>query len=315
MPSWIVGVDAGGTNTRAAAIELHSGEVHEGHAPGANWTVHGPDVCGENIDAAVREALAGTKPDAICVTVAGFYPPDHGERAESWAAERWPGTLARIEPDMLAAWAGAHGGEAGIVLISGTGSVCYGQGSTGIGVRAGGWGPLFGDEGSAYEAGVAGLRLLAAQVDGAEPEGLLGRRVLTRWPELGSDLRDWLRGIYRCHWHRSQVAEVAEEVSAAAGLGDPGCQRLLSASSRGLATQAMAVERSLGEPGLPLAVQGGFGTRAPGVLSGLRAVLAAEGSALRLTDGLLRPLDGALLLAAERLGGRQLLRTVRERLA
>jgi N-acetylglucosamine kinase-like BadF-type ATPase len=304
-------VDAGGTNTRAAALGLESGQLREGHAAGANWTVHGPDRCAEQIGRAVGEALGGLAPQALCLSIAGYYPPDHREVAEAWAGALWPDAVVRIEPDVLAAWAGAHGGEAGIVLISGTGSICYGQGSTGEGARAGGWGPLFGDEGSAYAAGVSGLRSLAEEVDGILPARALSVRVRSRWPELGADLRAWLRGIYRCGWGREQVAEIAEEVAGAAEAGDPACQEILLASARGLARQAMAVERALGEERLPLAVQGGFGPRAPGIMDGLRRILAEEGSGLRLTTGQLRPLDGALLLAAERLGGRELQRVVR----
>ena len=54
-----------------------------------------------------------------------------------------------IAPDVVGAWAGAFGGEPGIVLISGTGSICYGRNAAREEVRAGGWGPLFSDQGSA----------------------------------------------------------------------------------------------------------------------------------------------------------------------
>jgi hypothetical protein len=90
---------------------------------------------------------------------------------------------------------------------------------------------------------------------------------------------------------------------------------MLFAAAIQLARQAMAVERSLGEKQLPLAVQGGFGTRAPRLLTDLARILAEKDSGLRLVEGPFRPLDGALLLAAERAGGRELQRRVREVLA
>jgi len=312
MGRWIVGVDAGGTNTRAAGLDLDTGRLSLGHASGANWTVHGPVVCAERIGAAVEEALAGNPSRALCLTVAGYYPPDHQAVAEQWAADLWPGVPVRIAPDVLAAWAGAHGGEAGVVLISGTGSICYGRNSAGGDARVGGWGPLFGDEGSAYAAGVASLRRLAAQVDGTGAATALAKRVLERWPELGGDLRTWLRGIYRCGWGREQVAKLAREVNELAEAGDPVCIEVLEQVAHDLAVQALGVERQLQERQLPLAIQGGFGGGSARVTGSLRTVLRDAGSTLQLVEERMNPLHGAVLLAAELLGGAELMRSARE---
>lgn len=51
--------------------------------------------------------------------------------------------------DMVCGWAGSLGGADGINVISGTGSMTYGE-HRGCGTRVGGWAELFGDEGSAY---------------------------------------------------------------------------------------------------------------------------------------------------------------------
>lgn len=312
MGRWLVGVDAGGTNTRAAGLDLETGRLTLGHAPGANWTVHGPALCAERIGGAVQEALAGNPAQALCLTVAGYYPPDHQADAQRWAVDLWPLTPVRLAPDVLAAWAGAHEGEAGVVLISGTGSICYGRSATGAEARAGGWGPLFGDEGSAYAAGVAALRRLAAQVDRTGPSTPLAERVLERWPELGTDLRGWLRGVYRCGWGREQVALLAREVKEAAEAGDPISLEILEQVARDLAVQALGVERQLQQAQLPLAVQGGFGTGSPRLTERLRQTLQQAGSELQLVEGKMSPLHGAVLLAAELLGGAELLRRARE---
>jgi N-acetylglucosamine kinase-like BadF-type ATPase len=198
------------------------------------------------------------------------------------------------------------------VLISGTGSICYGRSSAGADARAGGWGPLFGDEGSAYAAGVASLRQLAAQVDGTGAATALAARVLERWPELGGDLRGWLRGVYRCGWGREQVAKLAREVKELAGAGDSVCMQVLEQVVQDLAVQALGVERTLREERLPLAIQGGFGGGSPGITRSLREVLREAGSTLQLVEGRMNPLQGAVLLAAELLGGTELMRTARE---
>lgn len=291
---------------------MDTGRTSMGHAAGANWTVHGPEICAERIGGAIRETLGDNHPQALCITIAGYYPPDHQAEAERWAAALWPDTPVRIAPDVLAAWAGAHGGDAGVVLISGTGSICYGRNSQGKEARAGGWGPLFGDEGSAYAAGVAALRSLAAQVDGTGPDTSLSERVLERWPKLGSDLRSWLRGVYRWGWGREQVAKLAREVKEVAEAGDPICIEVLQQVALDLAVQALGVEKQLQEAQLPLAIQGGFGASSPIVTDCLKKVLRESGSRLHLVEGRLSPLNGAVLLAVELLGGKDLVRSTRE---
>jgi glucosamine kinase len=73
----------------------------------------------------------------------------------------------------------AFGEGSGILLISGTGSVAYGRGPTGTLLRAGGWGPTCGDEGSGAWIGRRALSVLTASHDGREPETRLVGAVLT----------------------------------------------------------------------------------------------------------------------------------------
>jgi N-acetylglucosamine kinase-like BadF-type ATPase len=317
MTDWLVGVDAGGTRTRAAALSVEQpGTARRGLAEGANWTVHGPDLCRERIERAVREALPeSAEPAAACLCIAGYYPPDHAEAAAAWAREIWPAAKVRVEPDVLAAWAGAFGGEPGIVLISGTGSICYGRNTKGEEARAGGWGPLFGDYGSAYDVGVSCLRGLAGLVDGnITKKTMLAERVMARWPELGSDLRSWLRGVYREGWGREQIAEVATEVVRAAEEGDQRAYSIIAMVTLHLCSLAQAVERRLGEESLPLALQGGLALSTPLIGQRLLISLQRVKSSLRNVPSRFSPLEGALLLAAETWKGPDAMHRLRDHL-
>lgn len=310
--SYLAAVDAGGTNTRAIALCVETGELRQARAAGANWTVHGAAVCQERITAAITHAFPrNVTPSALAVCVAGYYPPDHAPTAEAWLGERWPGVPAQVLPDVVGAWAGALCGEPGIVVISGTGSIAYGRNAAGQDARAGGWGPLFGDEGSGFAVGVAALRLLAATVDGMEPESALAGRLIQRWPELGADLRTWLRGIYRAGWAREQVAALAREVVEAAQEEDAGAFRIIQDAACQLTRQAEAVASQLHAYGLALALQGGLGSS--DVMR--RAVIEQapyQRAGLQLVPPSFGPLEGALLLAAELAGGAELRHRVRE---
>lgn len=300
MTGWLVGVDAGGTNTRALALDPATGETREAREEGSNWTVHGPDLCRERLARAVGGVIpAGDRPAAICLSIAGYYPPDHAAQAEPWAAAAWPG-FARVVPDVTAAWAGAHAGEPGIVVISGTGSIAYGRNAQGEEHRAGGWGPLFGDEGSAYWVGVACLRRLAMEVDMAAQRTPLAEWVLRRWPELGGDLRAWLRGVYRHGWGREEVAAVAGEAAVLADQGDPGTTGILASAAIELAGMVLLVQQRLGSQSqLPVALTGGLAAGSRVLREEFAEAISPFGACLRLTPPRFSPLQGALLLAAE----------------
>ncbi len=81
--------------------------------------------------------------------------------AERRRAERRLRALARrvrVMSDAEAAYRGALGDRAGVVLLAGTGSIALGRDTRGRWARAGGWGPLLGDEGSAFWIGREWLR-------------------------------------------------------------------------------------------------------------------------------------------------------------
>src|ERR671936_219293 len=71
------------------------------------------------------------------------------------------GAAARIAviSDAEAALLGAHDGRAGVLVLAGTGSIVLGRDAGGPLARAGGLGPLIGDEGSAFWLGREWLRL------------------------------------------------------------------------------------------------------------------------------------------------------------
>src|SRR5450432_116074 len=99
----------------------------------------------------------------------------------------------RCGNDALCGWAGALGGEAGINVVAGTGSMAYGE-YGGRSARAGGWGELFSDEGSGYWVAREGLQLFSRMSDGRVPRGHLYERFREHF-RLAADL-DLCAAIY-----------------------------------------------------------------------------------------------------------------------
>lgn len=77
-----------------------------------------------------------------------------------------------IKSDADIALAGALGGQDGILVIAGTGSIALAKNQGQI-ARCGGWGCLFGDEASAYAMGIQLLKAYTKQCDGRMPETAL----------------------------------------------------------------------------------------------------------------------------------------------
>ena len=102
------------------------------------------------LEGALASALAAaglppqTQFDAIVAGVSGYEGRIYGQ------APRMPTRTFILLHDAPIAHAGAFGGGSGVVVIAGTGSVAYAVARDGQTRTSGGWGYLFGDEGSAF---------------------------------------------------------------------------------------------------------------------------------------------------------------------
>src|SRR6185436_15466750 len=111
-------------------------------------------------------------------------------------------------------WAGSLGASDGINVISGTGSMTYGE-RAGTGARVGGWGELFGDEGSAYWIATRALSVFSQMSDGRLAPGPL-MDVLRTHLDLSADLDLVDVVLNRWKGSRSEIAALSRQVGAAA---------------------------------------------------------------------------------------------------
>jgi len=127
--------------------------------------------------------------------------------------------------DMVAGWAGSLGALDGINVVSGTGSICYGE-RAGQRVRVGGWGELFGDEGSGHWIGMRGLQQFSQMSDGRLGEGPLLDLMRARLG-LAADLDLVAVAILRWRRDRRRVAALSTVVAEAADRGDEQAREIL----------------------------------------------------------------------------------------
>jgi glucosamine kinase len=155
-----LGVDAGGTSTRACVADLRGTVTGRGRAGSANPTTHGSASAQHGIGAAVRQALRDRDARDIRAAVVGMAGLMDSDRAAF--SDLWPALGLAVTPDLVSdadvAFAAGTSAANGTVLISGTGAVAARvTGHTAI-EAAGGLGWLIGDEGSAFWLGREGLK-------------------------------------------------------------------------------------------------------------------------------------------------------------
>lgn len=248
--------------------------------------------------------LAGVTPADIAYGFVGL--PAYGEvSADRAVLDEAPAAVLghrryACDNDMVAGWAGSLGGADGINVVSGTGSICYGE-HAGRRVRVGGWGELFGDEGSGYWIAVRGLQAFTRMSDGRLPAGPLLDAVRGALP-LASDLD--LIDVVLGRWagDRGRVAALSRLVALAADRGDAVARGILEEGAAELVALVETARRALGFDAaerVPVSYSGGVFS-APMLRGEFTRLLAPSGYELR--EPLYPPMIGAALYAAHLAG-------------
>src|SRR5829696_5830212 len=228
----VLGVDGGGSKTRAVVADAAGAVLGEGLAGPSNPLRVG---VGEAVGA-IREAV-----DKACA-LAGVRRADIRERMRAAVAELGVKTVEVVTDAHIALY-GATEGKPGLVIIAGTGSVCCGINARGRRACAGGWGPLVGDEGSGSWLARRALQAVARATDGR------GRR--TALVEAACDYfnvsaaEDLSTAVYAPNVTNSRIAGFGGRVVAAAKRRDAVAREIVEEAGRELALAAAAVIRKL----------------------------------------------------------------------
>src|ERR1017187_9540802 len=195
-------------------------------------------------------AAAVPLPDAVAIGLSGAWVEADFQKIRSAAEKVWPRIPCCATNDLETGLSAATGGPRTeqipqVLVISGTGSGCYGQGRDGRGVKVGGWGHVLGDKGSGYDIGLCALQAVidAYDQDLVWPE--LGRRLLGALQlNEPNDLIDWAQAA-----DKTAIASLAAEVFAGWSSKDKLAASVLAGAARSLARDAAACARRVADPG------------------------------------------------------------------
>jgi N-acetylglucosamine kinase-like BadF-type ATPase len=291
----ILGIDGGGTHTRASIL---AGDQLLAHAQSGSIKRLrvGAEAAEANLRALLKEAFAkaGVKGvRAASVGVASASMPGITEWITAVLNDFGVERSEVVGDEVIALDAAFHGGP-GILQIAGTGSNTVGRAPDGSREGAGGWSSHLGDEGSGYWIGLHSLRRALKALDREQPTQIL-EKIGEIWgtPRLDDlvNLGDSTPG--------PDFAALAPAINELAEAGDPVAREVLAQAATDLIDFVLLVRDKLrrkhkiaGE--VPVAWTGGVIEHMTQVREAFFAGLKAAAPQMPVGRESVVPLDGAL---------------------
>lgn len=219
----ILAIDGGGSRTRCLAIDERGQTLGAVESGASNHLLVERKTVARSLSEAIENALAQSRlqrSDVACVSagLAGVDYDGAGEEEMRQVLRELGFNRTVINGDMVIAHAGALAGKHGIMALAGTGSSILGIGRNGERVKVGGWGPVYGDEGSAYRIGEMTLRAAARDFDGFDAKTALTEAVKNA---LGiDDFKETVNLVYVKGLEIREIAALSRVAYEVAEAGD-----------------------------------------------------------------------------------------------
>jgi N-acetylglucosamine kinase-like BadF-type ATPase len=291
---YFIGVDGGASKTAALVVDENGAPLGRGLAGPSNHLRVGIEEATRNVERAMNIALveagiAIRNVEYAYCGIAGADHPSHRQRVVDALRIFFPRGNFVVDTDARVALTGAVGFGAGIVIISGTGSVAFGRNAAGEESRSGGWGPTLGDEGSGYWIAREGLSAIVRAHD--------GRGFATKMTELLCESYDMCepadlpKFVYAATTHIDDIARYGKLVIDAAHAGDD--------VAREIAECVLAIARKLHmtDTEFPVAYVGGAFHAAEMLLNPMRLRIQRDAPGAILTQPERTPVEGAAMMA------------------
>jgi N-acetylmuramic acid 6-phosphate etherase len=249
-----LGIESGGTHTTALLAPGGGQDCLRAEFGPANLRLLDDDALAQHFAAISALSQQAQAPLAgLAIGMAGARTDADRQRIRAAAAKVWPNVPCYATNDLETALAAAPAAgppppAAQVLILSGTGSCCFGRTPDGQTARIGGWGHIIGDKGSGYEIGLRGLKAAVHHLDRDGQWSRLGQNflqaLLLNEPE---DLIDWAKSAAK-----PDIAALAIHVFEAAFQGDQIAADILEAAAESLAQDGFQCARKLAGQGAPV---------------------------------------------------------------
>jgi N-acetylglucosamine kinase-like BadF-type ATPase len=301
--AYIIGIDGGGTKTAVTV-------AHDGQDELTTFTV-GPI----NYNGGDAEAIAASFADMfiraklicnaledvahICIGAAGVSNPLVAGLMEKHVRDNGYRGPLTITGDQETALYGALNAMQGIILIAGTGSICFGVNEKGEQHRSGGFGHLIDDEGSGYSIGRDLLSILVQAEDGRVADTVIPALV---YKQLGLRTVNEIIGfVYDKHTTKKEIAQLAPIMTAACESGDAKALELAEQCAARLLQLVVPVIERLGLHDSPIAIAGSVLQKSRFVKEALERKLARSYPQTKLILPIKDAAYGAVLLGKSKI--------------
>ena len=297
----VIGIDAGGTATRAVLLDETGRCLGYGRAGAGNPTSSGEDLAMANQLKATLAAIGGTgiAPELVMLTLAGGLGTRIGPMMVEGLAAAGLTRDVHVLGDVMSAYFSATAQPTGYLVLSGTGAISARIVDGVLDGLADGIGWLLGDEGSGFWIGHRVVRAVAADLEGRGPATALTALVLAQVadeaPQDEEPRRPEVWKLMSRVYRRRPVecAEFAPLAFAASMSGDSVANDIVDGALAGLLTSCGAL---IADDDRPIVLAGGLLYDGGPLSNGLRERYPER--CLRASDGT----AGAALLALRALG-------------
>lgn len=247
-----IGVDGGGTKTAAAAIDDAGRLIARSTGQGMNYNFRPIEEAAANLLEVIdRLGIQDGEVRAVCVgdpSIDDAMPAPGNKIFEEALSRRFHGAEQYFVSDAFATLYGAVGDGAGILIISGTGSMGVGTDGAGKVLNSGGWGLPTNDGGSAYAIAAEAVSRVYGSDDGLEScDDILRQAVLMHFK--ATDARELCRVINGENLSRAEIAALASKVTDCEKGGSVTARGILEAAARELYGLVVSLADRLGGAG------------------------------------------------------------------
>jgi N-acetylglucosamine kinase-like BadF-type ATPase len=257
---YFLGFDGGGTKTDCVLADAEASIIARAQAGPSNPLRSGYTRAWFSLSDAADSVLKQAKIHSghirgICAGLGGASRSGVVRRATTFFERGYPNARVLVTTDIEIALDAAFGSGEGMILLAGTGSVAFGRDATGRTARAGGRGPWFSDEGSAFDIGRCAFQAVALAEEHRGPATALSERIFAfvqsrGWSQVADQIAKNADSVFPKAF--PLVAELAEA-------GDLVSRAILSGAAASLAGLAASVAHELGwrDRDVPIAKVGG----------------------------------------------------------
>jgi glucosamine kinase len=297
---YFLGFDGGGTKTECLLANAEGEIVARAIAGPSNPLRTGYMRAwfslSEAADAVLsRQKIKAGNISAVCAGLGGVGRPGVAKRVTTYFERSFPNAHVQVTTDLEIAFEAAFGTSEGILLLAGTGSAAYGRGVTGHTARAGGRGPWFSDEGSAFDIGRRAFAAVTRAEERRDAETALSKRLFA-WHQA----QNWESLYDRISKNPDDVfPQTFPLVAQLADKDDAVCREILSGAAAALVELAACVAKELGwlDKEFHVAKAGGVYGRSKYFEAAIDSMLKKAMPGARLTPLRVSPAEAAVDMA------------------